>query len=127
MTLIHYEKYMDIDLIHIFLNENLKINKATFDILIQMFKNFIDHYELGGKYIKSDECIEFSIEAPLYQLIDAYYNEWQRIDYEAKEIIEDLQEEYDIDRKVLLPGETDINALRRKKCNLSFFLLIVYN
>ncbi len=99
-------------------NKNIKINKKTFDLLIQFFENFMKRYELGyfykmdGTYSKTEEVF---ITTNLYQLIDAFYSEWQRIDYEAKEIIEDYQKEYGIDRKVLLPGESDINVLKRKK------------
>lgn len=94
-----------------------KPNLLTFGILKQMVANFINFYELGPKNTKNilANQTEFIINAPLYQVIDAFYSEWQRIDYEVKEIIQDYQEEYDIDRKVLLPGENDISKLKRKK------------
>ena len=96
-------------------NKNLNINKKTFDILIQMFRNFINSYELGQDYYISYDCVRFNINAPLYQVIDSFYSEWQRIDYETKKIIEDYQEEYNVDRKVLLPNEYEVSSLKRKK------------
>ena len=92
-------------------------NLLTFNLLKQMIANFINFYELGPKNTKNilTNQTEYIINAPLYQVIDAFYSEWQRIDYEVKVIIEDYQEEYDIDRRLLLPGESDINVLKRKK------------
>ncbi len=93
------------------------VNNTTFRLFYEMLVNFINFYHLGYAPNKSDYNFikRLEIDTSVYQLVDAFYSEWQRIDYETKEIIDDYQDEYGIDRKVLLPGESNINLLKRKK------------
>lgn len=51
-------------------------------------------------------------------LIRAYYMEYQRIEYELRDIIEDYQDDFALDRRIICPDEDDLEALKRKKLNV---------
>ena len=84
-------------------------DKNIISILIDMIDNFISFYNLGDW---KNNII--NITTSRLNVIRAYYSEYQRIEYELRDIIEDYQDDFGFDRRVYCPGERNPKCLKRK-------------
>ena len=84
-------------------------DKNIISILIDMIDNFISFYNLGDW---KNNII--NITTSRLNVIRAYYSEYQRIEYELRDIIEDYQDDFDLNRRVYCPDD-NTESLKRKK------------
>ena len=92
-------------------------NVCIEEILLDMIHNFISFYKLGNMsfYKLSDVPTDIiCFTASRLDVIRAYYAEYQRIEYELRDIIEDYQDDFDLNRRVYCPDD-NTESLKRKK------------